>query len=92
VHSALSGVVFCLDFSPFLFLLLFPCQVFFFYLFTYDKLDENLPNIHKTKAPKKKRERERYKMDGSKSKPKEETTNQGGLQRGTRSNQVLNLP
>jgi len=27
-----------------------------------------------------KRERERYKMDGSKSKQKEETTNQGGLQ------------
>jgi hypothetical protein len=29
VHSALWGVVFCSDFSPFLFLLLFPYQVFF---------------------------------------------------------------
>jgi hypothetical protein len=28
VCSALSGVVFCLDFSPFFFLLLFHCQVF----------------------------------------------------------------
>jgi hypothetical protein len=36
VHSALWGVVFCLDFSPFLFfLLLFPCQVFFLYLSIY---------------------------------------------------------
>jgi hypothetical protein len=32
--SAFLGVVFCLDFSPFFFLLLlFPCQVFFLYLF-----------------------------------------------------------
>jgi len=29
VHFAPSGVVFGLDFSPFFFLLLFPCQVFF---------------------------------------------------------------
>lgn len=35
---------------------------------------------------------ESYKMDGSKSKQKEETTNQGGFARGTRSNQVLNSP
>ncbi len=32
VHSALSGVIFCLDFGPFFILLLFPCQVFFIYL------------------------------------------------------------
>ncbi len=32
VHSALWGVIFCLDFSPFFFLLLFPCWVFFLYL------------------------------------------------------------
>jgi len=31
-----SGVVFCLNFTPFFFLLLFPCQAcFFFYLFIY---------------------------------------------------------
>jgi hypothetical protein len=37
VHSALSGVVFCLDFlGPSLFLLLFPCREFFFFpLFIY---------------------------------------------------------
>ncbi len=29
VHSALWGVVFCLDIGPFLFLLLFPCRMFF---------------------------------------------------------------
>jgi hypothetical protein len=75
VHSALSGVVFCLDFSPFLFLLLFPCQVFFFYLFTYDKLDENLPNIHKTKHPKKKgREKGTRWMDPSPSQKKKPPT------------------
>jgi hypothetical protein len=33
VPSALSGMVFCLEFSPFFFLLLFPWQVFFLYLF-----------------------------------------------------------
>ncbi len=33
--SALSGVVFCLDFDPFVFLLLFACLVFFLYLFIY---------------------------------------------------------
>jgi hypothetical protein len=32
------GVVFCLDFSPFFFLLLlFPCHVFFLHLFIYFK-------------------------------------------------------
>jgi hypothetical protein len=35
VHSALSGVIFCLEFCPFFFFLLFPCQVFFLYLFIY---------------------------------------------------------
>jgi hypothetical protein len=35
VRSALWGVVFCLDFCPFLFLLLFPCWMFFLYLFIY---------------------------------------------------------
>jgi hypothetical protein len=35
VCSALLSMVFCLDFSPFFFLLLFPCQVFFLYLSTY---------------------------------------------------------
>jgi hypothetical protein len=35
VGSALSGVVFCLDFDPFFFLLLFPAGVFFLYLFIY---------------------------------------------------------
>ncbi len=36
VRFALSGVVFCLDFSPFFFLLLFNCRVFFLiYLFRY---------------------------------------------------------
>jgi hypothetical protein len=29
VHFVLLGVIFCLDFGPFFFLLLFPCQVFF---------------------------------------------------------------
>jgi hypothetical protein len=28
-------VVFCLDFDPFIFLFLFPCQVFFLYLLIY---------------------------------------------------------
>jgi hypothetical protein len=35
VRSALLDVVFCLDFGPFFFLLLFPCIVFFLYLFIY---------------------------------------------------------
>jgi len=35
MHSAVSSVIFCLDFSPFFFLLLFPCWVFFLYLSTY---------------------------------------------------------
>jgi hypothetical protein len=35
VHSALCGVVFCLDFDPFFFLLLLPCRVFFLSLFIY---------------------------------------------------------
>ncbi len=35
VCSALSGVKFCLDFGPFFFLLLFPSQVIFLYLFIY---------------------------------------------------------
>jgi hypothetical protein len=34
VGFALLGVVFGLDLGPFLFLLLFPCQEFFIYLFT----------------------------------------------------------
>jgi hypothetical protein len=33
VRPALSSMVFCLDFGPFFFLLLFPCRVFFLYLF-----------------------------------------------------------
>jgi hypothetical protein len=33
VGSALWGVVFCLDFGPFILLPLFPCRVFFPYLF-----------------------------------------------------------
>jgi hypothetical protein len=35
VRSALGGVVFCLDFGPFCFLLLFPCRMFFLPLFIY---------------------------------------------------------
>jgi hypothetical protein len=35
VHFALLSVVFCLNFSPLFFLLLFPCQVFFLPLFIY---------------------------------------------------------
>jgi hypothetical protein len=35
LRSALSGVVFCLDFDPFFFLLLFLCGVFFFYFSIY---------------------------------------------------------
>jgi hypothetical protein len=33
VQSTLWGVVFCFDFGPFCFLLLFPCGVLFLYLF-----------------------------------------------------------
>jgi len=89
--SALSGVFFCLDFSPFLFLLLFPCHVFFISLFIYDKLDENLPNIHKTKHPKKKGERKV--QDGwIQVQAKRRNHQPGWIARGTRSNQVLNLP
>jgi hypothetical protein len=33
MRYTLLNVVFYLNFNPFLFLLLFPCQVFFFYLF-----------------------------------------------------------
>ncbi len=33
MRFALSGMVFCLEFGPFFFLLLFACQVFFLYLF-----------------------------------------------------------
>jgi hypothetical protein len=33
--SALSGVVFCLNFGHFIFLILFPCRSFFLYLFIY---------------------------------------------------------
>jgi hypothetical protein len=29
----LWGVVFCLDFSPFIFLFMFPCRLFFLHLF-----------------------------------------------------------
>ncbi len=35
MRSTFSGVIFCLDFDPIVFLLLFPCQVFFLYLFIY---------------------------------------------------------
>jgi hypothetical protein len=35
VRFAFTSVVFCSNFSPLLFLLLFPCQVFFVYLFIY---------------------------------------------------------
>ncbi len=31
MHFELLGVVFCLDFNPLFFLLLFPCWVFFLY-------------------------------------------------------------
>jgi hypothetical protein len=33
--SALLGVIFCLDSSPFFFLLMFPCRVFFLYIYIY---------------------------------------------------------
>jgi hypothetical protein len=35
VHSDLSGAVICFNFDPFFFFLLFPCWVFFLYLFIY---------------------------------------------------------
>jgi hypothetical protein len=43
VRSALWGVVFCLDLGPFFFLFLFPCRVFFFYLFIYLFIDDIFP-------------------------------------------------
>jgi len=44
VHSALQGMVFCLDLGPFFFFLfLFPCSVFFFYLFIYLFIDDIFP-------------------------------------------------
>ncbi len=42
--SALLGVVFCLNFGPFLFLLLFPCQVSFLYFFNYLFFTPNFQN------------------------------------------------
>jgi hypothetical protein len=47
--------------------------------FIYDKLGENLPNIHKNKALKKGGEKGTRWVDPSPSK-KNETTNQGGSQ------------
>jgi hypothetical protein len=41
-------------------------------------IDENMPNINKTKHPSK--NKERYKREGPKSKQKEKTTNEGILQ------------
>ncbi len=35
MHCALSGVVFCLNFDPFCFFLLFPCQAFSLPFFIY---------------------------------------------------------
>ncbi len=35
VHFALLNVVFCFDFNPFFYILLFRCQVFFLCLFIY---------------------------------------------------------
>jgi hypothetical protein len=46
VHSALLGVVFCLDFGPFFFLLLFPCWVFFLYLFIYLCFDSFIKEVN----------------------------------------------
>jgi hypothetical protein len=41
---ALLGVIFCLDFGPFfIFLLLFSCRVFFFYLFIEGKPHKKAP-------------------------------------------------
>jgi hypothetical protein len=39
VRFALWDVVFCLDFGPFFFLLLFPLWVFFVYLFIYNRVE-----------------------------------------------------
>jgi hypothetical protein len=45
VCSALSGVVFCLDFSPFFFLLLFHCHVFFpLFIYLFSLTTSLLPN------------------------------------------------
>jgi hypothetical protein len=61
-----------------------------FHLFIYDKLDENLPNIHKTKHPKK---GERKIQDGwIQVQAKRRNHQPGWITRGTRSNQVLNPP
>jgi hypothetical protein len=62
----------------------------FIYLFIYDKLDENLPNIHKTKHPKK---GDRKIQDGwIQAQAKRRNHQPGWIARGTRSNQVLNSP
>jgi hypothetical protein len=50
VCFALLVVIFCFHFNPFYFLLLFPCRVFFLYLFTYslvDFLSVSMPNPYK---------------------------------------------
>jgi hypothetical protein len=49
--SAIWGVVFCLDFGPFFFLLLFPCCVFFplfIYLFNLISNSPSLGNVGKS--------------------------------------------
>jgi hypothetical protein len=45
-------------------------------IFTQNKIEENLPNVNKQSIQT--RGKERYKMDGPKSKRKEKTTNEGG--------------
>jgi hypothetical protein len=50
VCSALSGVIFCLDFGPFFFLLLFPCQVLFI---CCHGMSGNKITINKEKTPDK---------------------------------------
>jgi hypothetical protein len=42
---ALSGVIFCLDFNPFFFFLLFPCRVFFLSYILIHLVNQSVSNM-----------------------------------------------